>query len=115
MNHDPNDDKLYKGGIPWKAMLTSRPVLINLICQYTFNFSDAILSAYLPTYIDQVLEIDLDKNGYFAMISFFAQLVFQILFGIFTDFIHKKDLMSGTASCKLCQVFGLNFRYLGLL
>uniref|UniRef100_A0A914YT05 Major facilitator superfamily (MFS) profile domain-containing protein n=1 Tax=Panagrolaimus superbus TaxID=310955 RepID=A0A914YT05_9BILA len=117
MNHDPDDPKLYKGSIPWKSILTSKAVIINLICQFTFNFSEAILSAYLPTYIDQVLKLDLNQNGYFAMISFFAQLIFQILFGIFTDMIHKKDVISGTTSCKLCQ--GLeNFlcalSYLGL-
>ena len=39
------------------------------------------------------------------MISFSAQLIFQILFGAFTDFIHKKEYMSGTTCCKLCQGF----------
>uniref|UniRef100_A0A914QT60 Uncharacterized protein n=1 Tax=Panagrolaimus davidi TaxID=227884 RepID=A0A914QT60_9BILA len=107
INHNPNTTKLYYGSVPWKKICTSKAIYINLICQFTFNFSEAILSAYLPTYLSKVLQVNLNTNGYLAMLSFFVQLIFQVFFGAVTDFIHKRELVSSTTCCKIFQAGGI--------
>uniref|UniRef100_A0AC35G8U5 Major facilitator superfamily (MFS) profile domain-containing protein n=1 Tax=Panagrolaimus sp. PS1159 TaxID=55785 RepID=A0AC35G8U5_9BILA len=119
LNHNPKTIKLYYGSVPWKAICTSRAIFINLICQFTFCFSEAILSAYLPTYLSQVMRVSLNMNGFLAMLTCIIQLIFQVIFGILTDYNLKKGYYSPTTACKIFQTienilcalayFGLGF------
>uniref|UniRef100_A0AC34FPX9 Major facilitator superfamily (MFS) profile domain-containing protein n=1 Tax=Panagrolaimus sp. ES5 TaxID=591445 RepID=A0AC34FPX9_9BILA len=106
LNHDPRTIKLYYGSVPWKAICTSRAIYINLICQFTFNFSEAILSAYLPTYLSQVMKVSLTTNGILAMLTCIIQLIFQVIFGILTDYNLKKGFYTPTTACKIFQTIG---------
>uniref|UniRef100_A0AC35GF58 Major facilitator superfamily (MFS) profile domain-containing protein n=1 Tax=Panagrolaimus sp. PS1159 TaxID=55785 RepID=A0AC35GF58_9BILA len=77
INQDKKSKKLYEGTVPWKSIITSWPIIVNIICQFTFNFSEAILSAFLPTYIDEVLQVSLDANGFLE--NFGVGIVFTSL------------------------------------
>ena len=84
-------------------ILTSVPIIVNFIAQWTYNFSLALLQSYLPIYMKQILHIELSKNGLYAMTPFLAQLITKNMLGVLSDWLKRKGILGSTTACKLFQ------------
>uniref|UniRef100_A0AC34RL99 Uncharacterized protein n=1 Tax=Panagrolaimus sp. JU765 TaxID=591449 RepID=A0AC34RL99_9BILA len=98
--------KLSTAPVPWTRMGTSSAVYANIIAQFSFNFSAALLQTYLPTYMKQVLKVEIGKNGIYAMLPFLTQLISKNIFGILSDALKRHKVLTSTQAVKIFQVTG---------
>uniref|UniRef100_A0A914NYM3 Major facilitator superfamily (MFS) profile domain-containing protein n=1 Tax=Panagrolaimus davidi TaxID=227884 RepID=A0A914NYM3_9BILA len=118
-NQKEGSRKLSTIPIPWKFIAASTPFYANLIAQFSFNFSASLLQSFLPTYIKQVLKVELGKNGIYTMLPFLTQLISKNIYGILSDSLKRHGVLSNTAAVKIFQFVGnvgagLCFLVLGL-
>ncbi|KAE9414227.1 hypothetical protein Angca_007710, partial [Angiostrongylus cantonensis] len=94
------------GPIPWRDMLTSRPLIAAVLCQYTYNLQASILQAFLPTFLKEELMLPLHRNGIFTMVPFTAQLISKNILGIFADYLKEHKIVGHTKCAKIFQSVG---------
>lgn len=101
--HKSGTNKLYSNPVPWLKIFTSVPIIVNFFAQFVYNFSITLLQTYLPTYMKQVLRVELTKNGFFAMMPFLTQLVTKNIVAVLSDYLKRKGHVSNTNGCKIFQ------------
>ncbi|GMS93015.1 hypothetical protein PENTCL1PPCAC_15190, partial [Pristionchus entomophagus] len=89
--------------IPWRSMLTCKPMYTCLCCQFAYTFSNTLMQAFLPTYFRDELMIPLATNGLYTMIPFVVQMVMKSLSSIFADALKRKRILEPTAAAKVFQ------------
>ncbi|KJH42196.1 transporter, major facilitator family protein [Dictyocaulus viviparus] len=94
------------GPVPWRHMLSSRPLIAAVLCQYTYNLQASILQAFLPTFFKEELMLPLHRNGIFTMVPFTAQLVSKNILGIFADYLKEHKIIGHTKCAKIFQSIG---------
>ncbi|RCN27388.1 transporter, major facilitator family protein [Ancylostoma caninum] len=92
--------------IPWKSMLTSRPLIAAVLCQYTYNLQASLLQSFLPTFLKEELMLPLSENGLYTMIPFIAQLISKNILGILADHLKRNGVLSHTKCAKVFQSIG---------
>ncbi|VDO16531.1 unnamed protein product [Haemonchus placei] len=55
------------GPVPWRAMLTSLPLIAAVLCQYTYNLQASLLQAFLPSFIKEELMLPLNSVSRFTL------------------------------------------------
>lgn len=94
------------GPIPWRDMLTCRPLIAAVLCQYTYNLQASILQAFLPTFLKEELMLPLHQNGIYNMVPFIAQLISKNILGIFADYLKEHKIIGHTKCAKIFQCIG---------
>ncbi|CAJ0584240.1 unnamed protein product, partial [Mesorhabditis spiculigera] len=92
--------------VPWKQLLISRSSLAIYTSQFSYNFSAAIMQAFLPTYFKEVLYIPIHMNGLFTMVPFISQLISKNIFGLLSDYMKRHQILKPDASVKIFQGIG---------
>ncbi|KHJ93639.1 transporter, major facilitator family protein [Oesophagostomum dentatum] len=92
--------------VPWRKMLTSRPLIAAILCQYTYNMQASLLQAFLPTFLKEELLIPLDKNGIYTMIPFISQMVSKNIFALVADYMKRNNIIGHTKCAKIFQIIG---------
>uniref|UniRef100_A0AC34Q8Q1 Uncharacterized protein n=1 Tax=Panagrolaimus sp. JU765 TaxID=591449 RepID=A0AC34Q8Q1_9BILA len=67
------------------------------------TFYGGLATTYLPTFMKQVLRVELSKNGFFAMMPFLTQLITKNIVAILSDYLKRKGHVSNTTGCKIFQ------------
>uniref|UniRef100_A0AC34Q808 Major facilitator superfamily (MFS) profile domain-containing protein n=1 Tax=Panagrolaimus sp. JU765 TaxID=591449 RepID=A0AC34Q808_9BILA len=98
-----NSKKPYLAPVPWFKIACSLPIYANILCQFTYNFSQGLLQTYLPLYLKQILRVELNKNGILAMLPFITTLITKNFAGILSDKLKNKGHLSNTAGVKIFQ------------
>ena len=106
IHNNGNSKKLYTSPVPWLSIATSLPIYANILCQFTYNFSQGLLQNYLPLYLKQILRVELHKNGILAMLPFITTLIAKNFAGILSDKLKNKGHMSNTAGVRIFQALG---------
>ncbi|KAE9555072.1 hypothetical protein FO519_001733 [Halicephalobus sp. NKZ332] len=96
--------KLSTNSVPWMKMATSLPLYANIVAQFSFNFSVSLLQTYLPTYMKQVLKVNIGKNGAYAMLPFLTQLISKNILGVLSDNLKKRGILNNSQAVKIFQV-----------
>ncbi|KAK6030122.1 transporter, major facilitator family protein [Ostertagia ostertagi] len=94
------------GPVPWRAMLTSIPLIAAVLCQYTYNLQASLLQAFLPSFIKEELMLPLNRNGYYSMIPFISQLISKNILGIAADYLKRNNILGHTKCAKIFQSIG---------
>ncbi|GMR30777.1 hypothetical protein PMAYCL1PPCAC_00972, partial [Pristionchus mayeri] len=89
--------------VPWRAMLTSKPIYACLSAQFAFNFSATIMQGFLPTYFRDELLLPLGQNGLYTTIPFISQLVTKNTISIIADKLKQKKILKPTDCAKIFQ------------
>lgn len=92
--------------VPWKKIVTSLPVWAIVVSNVTSDWGAYTLLTNLPTYLNDVLKLDITSNGLYSAlpyIVFWAMINFS---GWLADFFREKKLLSTTMTRKTFDVFG---------
>ncbi|CAI9722078.1 putative inorganic phosphate cotransporter [Octopus vulgaris] len=106
--------KIHNNDIPWKKVLTYIPlwsVNIMLFCSSWLFYS---IASFLPTYMKNILGLDIHQNGIFSSLPYVAALFMSIISGILADVLLNKGV-DITVVRKLFAACGLLLETLGML
>ena len=85
-------------------MLTCVPLYAAIIAQFGFSFSVILFQTYLPTFLKQVLKVNLKTNGLFAILPFITQIILKNITSNIGDTLKKKKILTNTQAAKIFQV-----------
>ncbi|XP_054984613.1 probable small intestine urate exporter [Sorex araneus] len=101
--------------VPIKAMVKSIPLWAILICVFCEFWQFHIFIAYLPTYINSVLQADFTSSGFLSALPFVTAFFFLILEGHLADFLFSRKLLKLNTIRKLFTAIGVLVSSLFLL
>uniref|UniRef100_A0A7E4UV14 MFS domain-containing protein n=2 Tax=Panagrellus redivivus TaxID=6233 RepID=A0A7E4UV14_PANRE len=90
--------------LPLSRMLLSTAVMAVVITQFSFNLTNTLLATYLPTYMRDIMYLNLQENGFYTALPFFVQLLSKYSLSILADVLKSKGILSHTASAKAFQI-----------
>lgn len=61
--------------VPWKALLSKRPVWALILSHFCHNWGTFILLTWMPTYYNQVLGLDLMKSGFYSVLPWITMAI----------------------------------------
>ena len=96
------DDKI-KPKVPWLKMLTSLPFHAFVIVNMSILAVDYAILTCLPLYFSNVLNFDVDTDGYFCAIPWFLCLLGSIFASVVTDQLRSNNIVSTTVIRKINQ------------
>ncbi|XP_075977973.1 putative inorganic phosphate cotransporter [Anticarsia gemmatalis] len=91
---------------PWKSLWTSLPFISLIIASCGFNWGFWTLMTEIPTYMKQVMGVDIKSNGIISALPYLAMYLMSFPFGFATDYILKKKWLSITACRKWSNSIG---------
>uniref|UniRef100_A0A7E4VPV8 MFS domain-containing protein n=1 Tax=Panagrellus redivivus TaxID=6233 RepID=A0A7E4VPV8_PANRE len=91
--------------LPVAKIFTSPAFFAIVVGQFAYSFTNCVLSFYLPTYLRDVMQLDLKENGIYASVVFFIQLFSKLILSVTADVLKSKKILSHTTSAKIFQVF----------
>uniref|UniRef100_T1PJJ7 Major Facilitator Superfamily protein n=1 Tax=Musca domestica TaxID=7370 RepID=T1PJJ7_MUSDO len=99
-------------GTPWKAILLSRPVWMNVIAQWGGIWGLFTLMTQAPTYFRVIHNWNIRATGILSGLPHLMRMIFAYVFSLFADYLLKTEKMSRTNIRKLataicCIVKGL--------
>eukprot|EP01127_Copromyxa_protea_P010255 TRINITY_DN2489_c0_g1_i1.p1 TRINITY_DN2489_c0_g1~~TRINITY_DN2489_c0_g1_i1.p1 ORF type:complete len:282 (+),score=51.39 TRINITY_DN2489_c0_g1_i1:105-950(+) len=95
--------------IPWKAMLTSWPVIVLAINQFACNWVFYIWMSWLPSYYSSHFDITLEQVGLFSSIPMVVYLLVLLGAGMAADMLYKREVWTRMTIRKVFQslTFGI--------
>ncbi|EFA02691.2 hypothetical protein TcasGA2_TC008412 [Tribolium castaneum] len=93
--------------IPWISILTSGPVWAIAAGQIAVFFGYMTLSNEIPSYMDQVLHLEIKQIGIFAGFPYFGAYFLSLASSHFADYLRKSGKLSTTAVRKIFEAVGL--------
>lgn len=91
---------------PWKAILTSLPFISLIIVHCGQNWGFWTLMTQMPSYMKQILEVDIKQNGVMSALPYLAMYLLSFPFGYLSDYILRKNWFSITTSRKISNSIG---------
>ncbi len=73
-------------GTPWRSLLSSFPVWSCMIGNFAYLYIFFLVGQYGPTYFSEVLQLDIEHNGYMSGLPFLAQIVGRMFVGLLSDY-----------------------------
>ena len=92
--------------IPWRQILTSRPVWSSIVTKMCGSFGYYLLCAKMPTYLDQVFGLSIESNSWFNSLMYAVLCLSSISGGPLSNWIKNKESVSLTRTRKVFQFFG---------
>ncbi|GBP75625.1 Putative inorganic phosphate cotransporter [Eumeta japonica] len=92
--------------IPWRQILTSRPLFATACAHIGYNWCLMIFLVETPTYVKTVLGIDLANSSTLAALPFMAQWLLTIVFGFACEYMYNNNICSLTTSRKIFNSIG---------
>ncbi|XP_040823587.1 probable small intestine urate exporter [Ochotona curzoniae] len=93
--------------LPIKSMIKSLPlwaILVSYICQY---FTTKMILAYMPTYINSVLQINVRDSGILSSLPFIATWITMMLGGLLADFLLSRKIFRLVTIRKIFNAIGI--------
>ncbi|XP_021945378.1 sialin isoform X2 [Folsomia candida] len=92
--------------VPWVPMLLSMPVWSLLVANFCCFWIFLTISMYLPTYLKEVLHLDIGENGLLSAVPFVAMMSFHFVVALVFDRLRKRGLCSVTRLRKSFNTLG---------
>ncbi|XP_076263031.1 putative inorganic phosphate cotransporter [Rhynchophorus ferrugineus] len=91
---------------PWKAILSNVPYWANIAGQFGHNYIFFTLVTYLPTYMKEILQFEISKNGLYSAVPFIALWSCSIILSITGNYIvNSMKFMSPLAFSRFFGTF----------
>ncbi|XP_071171387.1 sialin-like [Mytilus edulis] len=92
--------------VPWKSILTSLPVLAIVVSNITSDWGAYTLLTNIPTYMSEVLKLDITSNGLYSALPYVAFWAMINIAGWMADFFRERRFMNTTMTRKIFDSFG---------
>lgn len=90
---------------PWRDILTSSPVWMNVIAQWGGIWGLFTLMTQAPTYFKVIHHWDIRTTGVLSGLPHLLRMIFAYIFSIFGDYLLQAEKMSRTNVRKLATTF----------
>ncbi|XP_034940999.1 vesicular glutamate transporter 2.2-like [Chelonus insularis] len=87
---------------PWKEIFTSASVWAIVAAHFSENWGFYTMLTQLPKFINDVLNFQLEKTGFFSAIPYLAMAIILPTFGFLADYLRSKKILTTTQVRKLC-------------
>ncbi|KAH8369900.1 hypothetical protein KR093_001403 [Drosophila rubida] len=87
--------------IPWRAIGCSVPFMALLVARCSETYGLSTLQAEIPSYMNGVLNMDIQSNAVFSSLPFLAMWLLSYVYLIVADILLRKKYLSLTAVRKL--------------
>ncbi|XP_031355230.1 putative inorganic phosphate cotransporter [Photinus pyralis] len=92
---------------PWRSIVVSLPVWAILVSTWGQVWGFATLLTNIPTYLAHVMDYDIAENGLLSAAPYLIFWLLSFVFGIGSDFIITRRILSTGATRKLVNSFGM--------
>jgi len=92
---------------PWKDILTSGPVFGVVAGHLASNWGLYQLNTLMPTYLNDVLKVDIKTNGWLTAMPFVLQSIILFVGSLATDYVRRKGVLTTIEVRKLNTALGL--------
>ncbi|KAK4872559.1 hypothetical protein RN001_014588 [Aquatica leii] len=82
--------------VPWKALLTSMPVWINVFTQFGGLWGLFTLLTHAPLYLKLIHGWNMTSTGFFAGLPHFGRMLFAYIVSIIADYLLRNNKISRT-------------------
>ncbi|XP_054654024.1 sialin isoform X2 [Dunckerocampus dactyliophorus] len=93
--------------IPWRAMLTSRPLLAIMVAHFSYNWTFYTLLTLLPTYMNDILGFSIQENGWLSALPYLGSAVTAFLSAQLSDYLQEKCFYSTVVVRKALTIVGM--------
>ena len=93
--------------VPWVAILRSTAVWSIVIGNFCSDWGAYTLLGLLPSYMKDVLQFDLQSNGFFSALPYLGFWVTIAFGGFIADFIRSRGWLSTQNTRKMMTSIGL--------
>lgn len=101
--------------VPWRSLFLSVPLWAILITQCGQAWAFYTQLTELPTYMDNILHMDIQQNSMLSALPYLTSWIFGILVSIFADWLLEKGYISVVNSYKLWNTVASVIPSLGLI
>ncbi|XP_049621078.1 probable small intestine urate exporter [Suncus etruscus] len=101
------EDAIPHWSVPIKDMIKSTALWTILISHFCESWHNHIILSYLPTYINSVLQVDLQYSGFLSSLPFVLGYICVILEGQLADLLHSRKLLKLITIRKLFTAVGV--------
>ncbi|CAB3259124.1 unnamed protein product, partial [Arctia plantaginis] len=91
---------------PWKSIWTSMPFYALMVAHCGQNWGFWTLMTEMPSYMKQILEVDIKANGAMSALPYLAMYVLGFPFGFMSDYALKKKWVSTSGARKISNTIG---------
>ncbi|KAJ8731672.1 hypothetical protein PYW07_004836 [Mythimna separata] len=91
---------------PWKKLATNLPFISLIIVHSGHNWGFWTLMTEMPSYMKQVLGVDIKANGLMSALPYLAMYLLSFPFGFLSDYFIKKNWLSINWCRKLSSCIG---------
>ncbi|KAK4879144.1 hypothetical protein RN001_007290 [Aquatica leii] len=92
---------------PWKPIFTSLPMIALIIAHSGQDWGFSTLLTNIPTYMENVLNVDIKSNGLLSAGPYFAFWVLSFVFSAITDYVISKKYVSTVVARKVANSIGV--------
>ncbi|XP_074641336.1 sialin-like [Tubulanus polymorphus] len=93
--------------VPWCEIAKSPRVWALIIAHFTMTWTYYTFLTNIPSYINDVLKLDIKANGLFSAIMYLMMWIFITLTGIVSDVLRRNKIFSTTAVRKIMFSVGM--------
>lgn len=86
---------------PWKAILTSRPVIALMIDMMLGDWTYFVLMIDLPKYMNDVLHVSVKENGVYSSVPWAMRILVSFTSGYWADWLIRSKRLTITNTRKL--------------
>ncbi|XP_068183676.1 sialin-like isoform X2 [Antennarius striatus] len=92
--------------IPWRAIVTSRPLWAIVVAHFSFNWTFYTLLTLLPTYMNDVLGFSIQHNGILSALPYLGSGFSALISGQLADYLRETRLYRTTIVRKIFNTVG---------
>lgn len=75
--------------IPWRAIVTSTPLLAIVVAHFSYNWTFYTLLTLLPTYMNDILGFSIQQNGMLSALPYLGCAISAVLSGQIADYLRE--------------------------
>ncbi|KAK2143014.1 hypothetical protein LSH36_887g02089 [Paralvinella palmiformis] len=94
-------------GLPWKAVLSSRPVWAIIVSNFCSDWGLYTLLTNIPTFLSEVLQFNIQSNGVLSALPFVGLWINMNLSPVIADKLRSARILSTTATRKIFNSIGM--------
>lgn len=91
---------------PWKAILTSLPMIALVCAQIGHDWGFYIMVTDLPKYMADVMQFSIKANGLYSSLPYLMMWIFSISSGFVGDWLMNRGIMNITNTRKFMTGLG---------
>lgn len=91
---------------PWKAILTSMPMIALVCAQIGHDWGFYIMVTDLPKYMADVMQFSIKANGVYSSLPYVMMWIVSISSGFVGDWLMTKNILNITNTRKLMTSIG---------